>query len=104
MYYTFRGNIEDLIEMLFSDTPDTKHDKYTCETHNVCTGLPDISDVIFNRPATIIKWTDGTKTVVKCGSDDVYDKEKGFAMALLKKIFGNNGNYNEIFKRWCWDK
>lgn len=64
--------------------------------------LPHIQDVIFNPPATIIKWDDGTKTVVKCGKDDIYDKEKGLAMALLKKLHGNNGGYNEIFKKWCW--
>lgn len=64
--------------------------------------LPCIRDVIFNPPATIIKWEDGTKTIVKCGKDDTYDKEKGFAMAVLKKLFGNTGTYNELFKRWCW--
>ena len=30
------------------------------------TKLPEIKDVIFNEPATIIIWKDGTKTVVKC--------------------------------------
>ena len=30
------------------------------------TKLPEIKNVIFNEPATIIIWKDGTKTVVKC--------------------------------------
>lgn len=63
-------------------------------------GLPRIKDVIFNKPATIVMWADGTKTVVKCGEDDIYDPEKGLAMAIVKKAYGNKGTYNNIFKKW----
>ena len=49
--------------------------------------------VIFNYPATIVLWNDGTKTVVKCGDDEVWDPEKGLAMCIVKKAFGNKGNY-----------
>lgn len=59
----------------------------------------DIVNVIFNYPATIIIWADGTKTVVKCKGED-YDQEKGFAMAIAKKALGNLGNYYETFKKW----
>ena len=61
---------------------------------------PGISKVIFNPPATIIIWDDNTKTVVKCGENDTYDAEKGMAMAICKKAFGNKGNYCNIFKQW----
>lgn len=61
----------------------------------------EIIDVIHNDPATIIKWKNGTKTVVKCQPGDKYNKESGFAMAICKKAFGNKGNYNEVFKKWC---
>lgn len=61
---------------------------------------PNIIKTIFNNPATIVKWSDGTKTVVKCGEHDTYDPEKGLAMAVTKKYFGNEGNYYEIFKKW----
>ena len=60
----------------------------------------DIKDVIFNDPATIIKWKDGTKTIIKCQPGDKYDKEAGLALAICKKVFGNKGNYNEVFKKW----
>ena len=63
-----------------------------------------IENVIFNNPATIIRWSDGTKTVVKCGANDTFDKEKGLAMAIAKRFCGNKGNYNEIFKKWIPDK
>ena len=59
-----------------------------------------IKKVIFNEPATIVFWADGTKTVVKCGEDDIWDPEKGLAMAVTKKFFGNEGFYYDIFKKW----
>ena len=62
--------------------------------------LPYIKQVIFNDPATIVYWTDGTRTVVKCQDGDIYDPEKGLAMAISKKALGNKGNYCEVFKQW----
>lgn len=59
-----------------------------------------IDKVIFNGPATIVFWQDGTKTVVKCGPNDVFDKEKGIAMCFVKKIYQNKGKYNNVFKPW----
>ena len=60
-----------------------------------------IKDVIFSDPATVVFWSDGTKTVVKTHGGEKYDKEKGLAMAIIKKITGNTSNYYEIFKEWC---
>lgn len=62
---------------------------------------PVIKDVIFNDPATIVKWADGTRTVVKVQKGEPYDEEKGLAMAYIKKIYDNKGNYNDIFRKWC---
>ena len=45
--------------------------------------------VIFNPPATIILWEDGTKTVVKCNKGDVFDEMKGIALCYMKKALGN---------------
>lgn len=66
------------------------------------TKLPAIEKVIFNDPATIIIWKDGTKTVVKA-HNEAYDPEKGFAMAITKKALGNEGNYFETVKKWVGD-
>ena len=62
--------------------------------------IPTIKKVIFNYPATIVLWSDGSKTVVKCQDGDIYDPEKGLAMAISKKALGNKGNYCEVFKKW----
>ena len=58
-----------------------------------------IRKVIFNDPATIVFWEDGTKTVVKC-ADEVFDREKGLAMAISKKVYGNKGNYYNNFRKF----
>lgn len=61
---------------------------------------PEIKDVIFNDPATIVFWTDGTKTVVKCQEGDEFDPEKGLTMAIAKKVYGNKGSYCNVIKKW----
>ena len=61
---------------------------------------PSIKNVIFNDPATIVFWSDGTKTVVKCQEGDVFDPEKGLAMAISKKAMGNKRDYYLTFKKW----
>lgn len=61
----------------------------------------EIDDVIFNNPATIVKWKDGTKTVVKVQEGDEFDPMIGLAMCIAKKAMGNQGNYFEVFKKWC---
>ena len=59
-----------------------------------------IKNVIFNDPATIVFWSDGAKTVVKCGKDDTFDPEKGLTMAISKYFFDNAGYFNDVFKKW----
>ena len=59
-----------------------------------------IKKVIFNDPATIVLWADGTKTIVKVQGDDVYNREQGLALCIAKKALGNKSNFNNEFKRW----
>lgn len=59
----------------------------------------DIKDVIFNDPATIVFWVDGSKTVVKCQKGETFDPEKGLAMAISKKVLGNDYGYYETFAK-----
>ena len=63
----------------------------------------NIRNVIFNDPATIVIWDDGTKTVVKC-ANEAFDPEKGLAMAIAKKVFGNEGNYYNLFRKFLPEK
>ena len=59
---------------------------------------PEVDKVIFNEPATIVMWKDGTKTVVKCHPDDCYDPEKGFLLCCAKKLLGG-GKYNDVMRK-----
>lgn len=47
--------------------------------------MPGIDHIIFNNPATIVYWTDGTKTVVKA-HDEEFSEEHGLAMAFARKV------------------
>lgn len=60
----------------------------------------NIKRVIFNEPATIVLWIDGTKTIVRCQEGDTYDKEKGLLMCIAKKVYGNKGSFNDILKNY----
>lgn len=62
---------------------------------------PEIKNVIFNPPATIVFWDDGTKTVVKAQNGEFFDPEKGLSMAIAKKHFDNKGHYFEEIKKWA---
>ena len=49
-----------------------------------------IRKVIYNRPATIVFWSDDTKTVAKCHGDDIYSPETGLVICCLKKLIGGS--------------
>ena len=64
------------------------------------TNTAAIKDVIFAPPATIVYWSDGSKTVVKCSEKDAFDPENGLAMAIAKRCGGNNGSYYKEIRHW----
>lgn len=45
--------------------------------------------IVFNPPATVVLWKDGTKTVVRCDERDLYDPKYGLALCFMKKALGN---------------
>ena len=49
-----------------------------------------IKEVIYNNPAIIVFWNDGTKTVVKVDDEDEYSVNTGILVAVVKKIFGRD--------------
>ena len=104
--YTFKPIDIDLIFSYHPTTDkkeETKKPVDSFETKQSTNRRVKIRDVIFSDPATIVFWNDNTKTVVKTRGGEKYDKEKGLAMAIIKKITGNAGKYYEIFKEWCGD-
>ena len=106
------GNIDDCNEELMKNALDliTRQKAKIDTLYKINKGSKNeiteresgIKKVSFNRPATIVYWNDGTETVVKV-QDETFDKEKGLAMAIAKKYFGNKGNYYNEFKKWIED-
>ena len=64
----------------------------------------EIKNVHFNDPVTVVMWNDGTKTIVRCSENDFYDPEKGLAMAIVKKAYGNDNKFHKVFKKWIPDE
>lgn len=65
------------------------------ETKTMKFNMPKIKNIDFQPPLTIVVWEDGTKTFVKCAKDEIFDPEKGAAMAIAKKALGDKYAYIE---------
>lgn len=60
-----------------------------------------IKKVIFSGDRTIVLFNDNTKVVVQCQPEDKFDKEKGLAIACMKKLFENTNVFNDVMRKWC---
>ena len=60
----------------------------------------EIKRVIYNEPATIILWKDGTKTKAMCHEEDTYDRATGLIVCVVKKFFKSSKNFNNFIKNW----
>lgn len=81
------------------DTHARGYSPYELLGHPKPNTLPEAVRFHFCGPATVVEWSDGTKTVVKCGEEDTYDAEKGIALCIAKKVFGNKGKYYDVIKK-----
>lgn len=98
----FRNGCDEA-ELIAMCDANCSHCDYKKECHENTIALELMPQkVIIHNPATIIYWTDGSKTVVRCHKDDSFDAEKGIVMATLKKISGNDGAFNNYINR-CLD-
>lgn len=64
---------------------------------------PTPRKIIYNHPATIVLWDDGTKTVVKCSEHDSWNPETGFLWALAEKLYGSKSQVDKVMGRWLRD-
>lgn len=81
------------------DMADMRKEKAKEKTTMKTTITLDIKKAIFNDPATIVIWADGTKTVVKCREGETYSKWAGLALCYAKRI--NGEKFHSAFKHWC---
>lgn len=61
---------------------------------------PAVKKIITNPPATIILWSDGKKSIVKCQEGDVYDPIVGALLCVAQRVFGED---YKAFKRTLFD-
>ena len=64
--------------------------------------IPGIKNVLFNdtKQTTTVLFDDGTITMSKTMDGETYDREVGFAMCIMKKIYGNRTRFQKEIKRW----
>ena len=74
---------------------DIKNDTYVIGGQYV-----HIRKVLTNAPATVIFWSDGTKTVSRCAEEDTFNPEMGFILCVLKKLMGTQ-NVKTLLNQWC---
>ena len=93
---------KDLLNSIYGIHSKTLKEEIQMKTKSHSAYNP-IKKVIFNDPATIVFWKDGTKTVVKRQEGTEFDPEKGLAMAICRHylcdICGLE-RYDGVFKRY----
>ena len=88
----------EMVQATWDSTGSSPYTAITTRSIPDVTLKLDIKRVIHNAPATVILWKDGTKTVVKAHNEP-FDPEKGFAMAVCKKLLGDS--YKKTFREYC---
>ena len=63
-----------------------------------CVETVYIKEVIYSKPATIVLWSDGTKTISKCIRGDKYSEETGLIYCIIKKL--SNNSIDDLFDEW----
>lgn len=64
--------------------------------------IPGIKNVLFNdtKRTTTVLFDDDTITMSKTMDGETYDREIGFAMCIMKKMYGNRTRFQKEIKRW----
>ena len=97
--------MENITNITTSDYITTSQSSLTLPGY-ITTHAYMIKKVIYQPPKTIVKWLDGTYTMVRCMDGDPYDPELGFLYCVAKKIIGDNDaeKFHREMKKWCWNQ
>lgn len=88
--------LEDILKMALTKAPlPTQASRYFPTINDI-----PISRVTYSGNKTIVWFIDGTKCVVKCSANDTYDRQTAIAYALVKRMFGKVGRYDEKTKKF----
>lgn len=58
-----------------------------------------ITKILYNNPATIVFWNDGTQTRNICPKDVPYNPDAGLTFCMLKKLMGGD-EMARLFEDW----
>jgi hypothetical protein len=68
---------------------------YTCNKpyfpnwwEDFCPQPPKVKKIIVNKNVMVVIWDDGTKNRATCSGEDKMDYEIGFAVCLMKHLYG----------------
>ena len=64
--------------------------------------IPNIKHVLFNetKKVTTVLFVDGTRVTSKATPDDEFDPEVGFAMCIMKKLYGDRTKFQKKIKEY----
>ena len=57
---------------------------------------PTPERIIFNGRTTVVFWSDGSKSMVRCDDVDNYDREMAVAMCLAHKMMGSKAKFKKL--------
>lgn len=83
------GSENDVITALFGLINHIESTKYS---------KPSVLDVLFNGPATIVKFSDDTKVVTKCHKGDKFNGTFGILACAIRKLTRNRGKEVDRFE------
>lgn len=83
------GSENDVITALFGLINHIESSKYS---------KPSVLDVLFNGPATIVKFGDDTKTITKCHKGDKFNGTFGILACAIRKLTRNRGKEVDHFE------
>lgn len=86
----------DIAAAVVNDEEEIRKYTYRVNAYSNSLFNPHIDHVIFNGPATIVFWKDGTKTVVKYDGKGRKDRKTAIMYAFMRKIYGEGRPYNDI--------
>lgn len=69
------------------------------DTYGTLASKVYITKVLYNNPATVVFWSDGTETRNVCPKDTLYNPDAGLAFCMLKKLMGND-EVAKLFNDW----
>lgn len=102
---------DDLIEFLYPALIEgheklvqkqKKQEEEQCRRFNQH-AVDAIKRVKYDKPWTIVWWSDGKITRSKCAENDVWSKAAGFNACVAKRYFQTAGAYNKVLKTYCTD-